>query len=696
MMSQKKNAITVILLLLGVSLLFSNLSRQETAKELFEKAVYLEETKGNLEKAIEAYDRIIKEFPDERTIAAKAQLQIGMCFEKLGLEEAEKAFQKVVDNYPDQQEAVKTAREKLSILQQAKAIIQRDAADYKVTKLFESKTDIFGFLSPDCKKLALIKGGGDIWLRDIESGKETRLTEDPVFKYICFWSPDSQHIAYLDSVNSLFVVPANGGEPKTLIKYDSDTAKKYPLRWPTGWTSDSKMLICQVDTGLVAIPISGGDWVDVYKLPEQKTPEDFGMLTLSPNGKFLAFENKSSGNDDIYVMPVEGGQPVQVTSHPRTDTWPHWSFDGRWISFTSSRSGRPELWAVKIAPDGTQEGEPILVYEGLNDHAAYRVWARGGKIGISLGRGVGQIFVRDLETGEETQITNVLSGKSRVRWSPDGSRIAFSSSQGGIKNSLWTIPATGGEPKLATINVPDPAENSWVSRPSWTPDGNTLVFTGFFGFDPENRGVWKVPSEGGELQKMELDFDGGFEGCDVSPDGSNIVFCYSKGEKNPIEGSRESGQDIYVMPMEGGTPQRITKIDQEGLGFRMPRWSPDGKRLVFESLDWVAYAEGKPSERIWLCEFPEGEPNPITEAIEGGIGRFSWSPDGKTIYFSKWGEDNKSQLHAMSVDGGEMTNLNIQVGDISPDGKKIAFSRNVFNIFEYWLIENFLPAEKKD
>ena len=90
-MSQKKNVFIVIIMLMGVSLLFSSLSQQETAKELLEKAVYQEETKGDLEKAIVAYDRIIKEFPDEREIAAKAQLQIGMCFEKLGLKEAEKA-----------------------------------------------------------------------------------------------------------------------------------------------------------------------------------------------------------------------------------------------------------------------------------------------------------------------------------------------------------------------------------------------------------------------------------------------------------------------------------------------------------------------------------------------------------------------------------------------------------------------------
>ncbi len=695
-MSQKKKLFTVIFLLVGVSLLFSSRIQQESAKELFEKAVYLEETKGDLEKAIAAYDRIIKEYPDERALAAKAQLQIGMCFEKLGLKEAEKAFQKVVDNYPDQQEAVKAAREKLSILQQAKAIIQRDAADYKVTKLYESKEKAFGFISPDGKKLALVGGEGDIWLWEIESGKEIRLTETSVFKYYCIWSPDSQNIAYLDSVNNLFVVPASGGESKALIAYDSDFAKEHSY-YPTGWTADSRMVLCQITKrGLVAIPISGGEWIDVFNMSDQKTDEDFTLFTLSPNGKFLAYSNNISGNDDIYVMPVEGGRSIQITSHSGIDKWPSWNMNGSWIAFESSRSGDPEIWAIKIASDGHPEGEPILAFNGLHSFSNYLQWVRGGKIGLSLGSSVTQIFVRDLETGEETQITNVLSSHRNVRWSPDGSQIAFSSSSGGVKNELWTIPATGGEPIMVTINVSNPKENSYLTRPSWLPDGKMLVFTGMFG--PDNRGIWKVPSEGGEPQKMKVDFDGTFEGCDVSPDGSTIAFGYNGSGKNPVEGSRSDGQDIYVIPMEGGTPQRITKIDQPELGFRFPRWSPDGKRLVFMSMDWAAYAEGKPSERIWICEFPGGESKPITETIKGGIRHFSWSPDGKTIIFSMWGGGDKIQIKKISVDGGEMTKLNIEGGnpDFSPDGKKIVFARNLYQMIQFWLVENFLPVEKKD
>jgi len=90
-MNKKKNLIMVIILFTGISFLFSSMIQKETAKELFERALYFEETKGDLEKAIELYSRIVKEFPDERVTAAKAQLHIGMCYEKLGLREAQNA-----------------------------------------------------------------------------------------------------------------------------------------------------------------------------------------------------------------------------------------------------------------------------------------------------------------------------------------------------------------------------------------------------------------------------------------------------------------------------------------------------------------------------------------------------------------------------------------------------------------------------
>ena len=681
----------MIILLTGVSFLFSSMIQKETAKELFERALYLEETKGDLEKAIEVYSRVVKEFPDERTTAAKAQLHIGLCYEKLGFEEAAKAFQKVIDNYPDQAEVVKMAKEKLSILQKAKDLVEKSTTEHKVTKIYESTEKYYGFISPDGKKLALVGGEGDIWLREISSGKEMRLTQTPSFKYWCFWSPDSKTIAYLDVLNGLYVVPAKGGEPRALIRSDSDFIKKGNYAWPTGWTSDSQSILCQVPKrGLCAIPISGGEWKDIFKYPDKKTKKDFSLLTLSPSGKFLAYES----NNDIYTMPAGGGESIQITNHPASDSWPVWSFDGNWISFYSTRSGASEIWVKRVSPDGHPEGKPIQVFRGLTSRNTFYNWVKGGKIGISMNVGESNIFVKDLETGKEKQITTIFARERNPRWSPDGRQIAFISFRD--RADVWTVPAGGGEGRKVTTNVPNPNENRFITRPSWLPDGKKMIFAGWFGYG--NRGIWIVPVEGGTPQKMEFDFDTWIECCDVSPDGAYIAFDYIGSEEgNPIKGSRTFEKDIYVIPFKGGAPQRITKIEKTGLTFRFPRWSPDGKRLAFRSIDWFADNEGEKPEEIWVCEFPDGEPTAITKKMKGNLTHLSWSPDGKTIVFSML-EKNKEQIYAVPSDGGEIKKLNIEgfSPDFSPDGKKIAFGRRLPGKVEYWLVENFLSGGMKD
>ena len=665
---------------------------QQNEEQLFQSGLYKEEVQGDLETAIKIYETIIKEYPENRSVGARSLLHIGMCYEKLGLKEAQIAYQKVINSYPEYTEEVKTAKAKLAILLRAQAVVKKGTTEHKVIKIYESTEKAYGFISPDGEKLALIGGEGNIWLRNIASGKETRLTQTPSFKYWCFWSPDCETIAYLDVLNGLYVVPTKGGKSRALIQSDSDFIKEGNYAWPTGWSSDSQMILCQVPKrGLCAIPISGGEWKDIFKYPDQKTDKDFTLLTLSPNGKFLAFES----NNDIYIMSVEGGQSVQITNHPASDGWPVWSFDGKWISFFSSRSGDAEIWVIKISPNGYPEGEPIQVFRGLSTRNTFYNWVKDGKIGISLNTSVSNIFISDLETGEETQLTNILTLERNPRWSPDGRQVAFISYREG-KPNLWMIPAGGGEARKVMINVPNMKENRYITRPSWLPDGKKLIFGGFFGYG--NQGVWMVPVEGGVPQKLEFDFDTWIEGCDVSPDGAYIAFDYiGAKEGNPIKGSRTFEKDIYVIPFKGGEPQRITKIEKSGLSFHSPRWSPDGKRIAFRSVNWFEDNEGNESEEIWVCEFPGGEPRTITKKMKGNLTHLSWSPDGKMIVFSGL-EKNKHQIYTVPTDGGEIRKLNIEgfSPDVSSDGKRIVYGKRHHSRVEYWLVENFLPLIKTE
>ena len=74
------------LLALGLTLflIFNTLYSQHTASELFEKALYLEEAKGDLTEALDLYLKILEQFPENREVAARAQLHIGICYEKSG------------------------------------------------------------------------------------------------------------------------------------------------------------------------------------------------------------------------------------------------------------------------------------------------------------------------------------------------------------------------------------------------------------------------------------------------------------------------------------------------------------------------------------------------------------------------------------------------------------------------------------
>ncbi|HBE40592.1 MAG TPA: hypothetical protein DDW27_05200 [Bacteroidales bacterium] len=679
----------VVVLFLAFSLV-SVVYGQQAAEQLYQSALYKEEIEGDLDAAIKIYETVIKQYPENRPVAAKTQLHIGLCYEKLGLKEAQKAYQKVVDKYPEQTEAVKLANEKLSLLFRVGSVVGKGDSTLKMTKIFES-SEKSGFLSPDGKKLALIGEEGDIWIRDIASGKETRLTQTPSYKYWCFWSPNSELIAYLDAVGGLYVVSAKGGELRSLIKSDSDFIKEGNYVWPTGWSSDNQMILCQVSRrGLCAIPLSGGEWKDIFKLPAQYSDKDFNLLTLSPNGKFVAYESTKSGNSDIYVIPADGGNSIQITKHPAPDTEPTWSFDGKWIAFITSRSGTNEIWATRISPDGNPEGESLQIFRGFSGSRSYYNWTIDGKIAISKSAGVSNIFVRELQTGKETQLTNILTFESHPRWSPDGSQIAFISRRDG-ESDLWTIPSKGGEANKVTVNVPNPnATPRYISRPSWLPDGKSLAFGGIFG---EDRGIWTVPTSGGIPEKMKSDFGPLIENCDVSPDGAYITFDYiGVKEGNPIKNSRNPERDIYVIPFKGGSPQRITMIAKSGLSFISPSWSPDGKMIAFRSTDVFEGNEGKNAVELWVCKFPEGEPKAITEKMKGNIPCLSWSPDGKTIIFSVV-EDNKEQICTVPSDGGEIKKMDIEgfYPDFSPDGISIVYGKRLKSSFEYWLIENFLP-----
>ena len=87
--------LTVLLLAFGAQVA----SAAPSGYDLFQKALVKERAEGNIDEAIQLYQRIVKDFAADRTVAAKALVQIGQCYEKLGKEEARKAYQRVLREF---------------------------------------------------------------------------------------------------------------------------------------------------------------------------------------------------------------------------------------------------------------------------------------------------------------------------------------------------------------------------------------------------------------------------------------------------------------------------------------------------------------------------------------------------------------------------------------------------------------------
>jgi len=678
--------------ILGALVSVAGIARQaEEPGVLLRAAIEKEEVEGDLQDAIDVYKQIVVKYGDNRAIAAKAQLHIGLCYEKLGLEEALKAFQKVVDNYPDQTEAATLAKEKLGVILRARALIEKGDREFKITKVHTDKSR-GSYFSPDGKKLVLIDQKGNtlnLWLRDIVSGKEVRVLSTPGDLHDCWWSPDSQWIAYMNGTNSVVILSAEGGQPKTIIESAPEVQMGGDYVWPMGWTSDSKKLIAQDSAkGLFAIPVSGGNREEIYRFPDpKKAKERDEWMTLSPDGKLFALQSTQGGNQDIYVMPVRGGEPVRITDDPANDSWPLWSYDGQWLAFDSSRSGRNETWVVRITPDGRPGSPPIQATRG----GGGGVWMQDGRIAYSTSKETVHVFVANADGSGEVQLTKSRERNGGPRWSPDGKNIAFGSNYWEKwKTAVFTVPANGGDEKFLAVG----------GSFAWSSDGRKIAFSAGTPRPPATAKISIIPAEGGEAKEL-MCYDGALTNLDWSPDGRSIAFSYSRGKdvKNPIPDSRLDIEDIYIISADGGLPKRLTQMDKKGFRFTSPRFSPDGKKIAFRSLDYEGIEKGHLSEpiSIYTMDVEGGEPKLVMNDF--GDWWFCWSPDGKSIIFPKQEKDSPGpygadrRLYKVSAEGGTPEKMNImgRMPDFSPDGKKIAYSRISESSTEFWLVENFLP-----
>jgi len=664
--------------------------------DLFQKALVKERAEGNVEEAIQLYQRIVKEFAADRTLVAKALVQIGQCYEKLGKDEARKAYQRVLREFADQPDPVTTARARLAVLEQPKP-----AAKTMATRQVWAGPDVdpLGSVSPDGRYASLVDWDtGDLAVKDLVNGEKRRLTnkgtwlDSDEFALYSRFSPDGKQIAYSwlnkDNRFDLRVVAlADGSKPRVLYA-NEEIEYLQPADWSRDGRQMAVILTRDRTNQLAMVSVTDGS-ARVIKTLDWRYPD---CVSLSPDGRYLAYdfpEREDAVERDINLLAVDGSREIPLVEHPARDQCPIWMPDGKRILFGSDRTGMMSGWLIPVA-DGKPAGAPQLVIRHeLGPKSMPMGVTPGGSLYYAFLPSARDVFVAtvDLETGKTLSAPAPASrryvGFNRSpEWSPDGRYLVFQSRPPSRPDlaGLTIRSMESGEERELHLRL------RYLNRPRWSPDGRYLVGRGN---DLKGRGgLYRVDVQSGEVAPLVVSSAGENAGqAEWSADGKALFFIRSI--------FRENLSRIVVRDLESGQEREIFQTTGVGPTINHLTVSRDASQIAF-----IKYERATPSVMLMVVPAAGGQARVLHKEVpgkQGPRGGLAWTPDGRSLLLVREPpRERKAELWLIPFGGGEPRKLEappeglLQMR-IHPDGRRIAFQAGEDRA-ELWVMENFLPA----
>jgi dipeptidyl aminopeptidase/acylaminoacyl peptidase len=321
------------------------------------------------------------------------------------------------------------------------------------------------------------------------------------------------------------------------------------------------------------------------------TAEDLYDITLisdcqiSPDGTHVVYtmqridKKTEKKYTNLWVVPVKGGDPHQFTYGDHSDSAPRWSPDGSQIAFLSNRDDekQPQIYVIPFAGG---EARKLTDFKGTIESLE---WSPDGTRFVCCFQKKDQKEIEREENEQKKKLGIVYRHITRVFYKEDGKGFLPRE-----RSHLWVINAETGEAAQITDHeIYDEVE------PTWSPDGNSIVFMSNRAedpdLDPDATDMFVIPRKGGDFRKVDTP-QGPKSSPRVSPDGKWISYFGSEGKQIPWNLTR-----LWVVPFDGSAAaQNLTGDNDFNVASWTindlpgsppqvpPAWSHDSRKIYFQ------------------------------------------------------------------------------------------------------------------
>ncbi|WP_422348362.1 amidohydrolase family protein [Flagellimonas sp.] len=415
-------------------------------------------------------------------------------------------------------------------------------------------------------------------------------------------------------------------------------------------------------------------------------------LDVSPDGSQIVFDLLG----DIYSMPISGGKAKLLRGGIPFEVQPRFSPDGSKISFTSDAGGGDNIWVMDAdgsdAKQVTKESFRLLNNSYWMPNGHYLVARKHFTSQRSLG--AGEIWQYHITGGTGLQLTKRKNDQQDVNEpcvSPDGRYLYYSEDvyPGGFfqynkdpNKQIYVIKRYDFESGKTVTVTGGPGG---AARPQVSPDGKLLAFVKrvrtksvLYLHDLETGEEWPILDSLNKDQQEAWAIFGVYPNFNWMPNNQEIVF-WNKGKIHRIN---IETQEVVNIPFSVDANIKIAetlRVDSPvapdqftAKVIRHAVTSPDQKTLVFNALG-----------HLWTKKLPNGKPKRLTKGTDFEF-EPTFAPDGKTIAYVTWNDENLGAIYKISSSGGTPVKLSSEKGiyrtpSFSLDGRKITYRKEPGN-----------------